>query len=175
MSLPMDIRLPPEFLKKLQPENENSPLCKPLSRMSRRASLVCDIRLHRSARLFLCSRSQTLIRLANASTQMLTFSFIFFALIVSLLIHSQKLVSLLRKITFVSFLPSVRHRLRKTGDICEAWEAGRSTLVPATPSHILNRCSNVMSAMLTRYAHLFQIHQFFWLIQMGFQQGSLKL
>uniref|UniRef100_A0A674NQK8 cyclin-dependent kinase n=1 Tax=Takifugu rubripes TaxID=31033 RepID=A0A674NQK8_TAKRU len=39
MSLPMDIRLPPEFLKKLQPENENSPLCKPLSRMSRRASL----------------------------------------------------------------------------------------------------------------------------------------
>uniref|UniRef100_A0A3B4FBA2 cyclin-dependent kinase n=1 Tax=Pundamilia nyererei TaxID=303518 RepID=A0A3B4FBA2_9CICH len=39
MSLPMDIRLPPEFLKKLQMENENSPLCKPLSRMSRRASL----------------------------------------------------------------------------------------------------------------------------------------
>ncbi|XP_056129973.1 cyclin-dependent kinase 18 isoform X2 [Lampris incognitus] len=39
MSLPMDIRLPPEFLKKLQLENENSPPCKPLSRMSRRASL----------------------------------------------------------------------------------------------------------------------------------------
>lgn len=95
MSLPMDIRLPPEFLKKLQPENENSPLCKPLSRMSRRASLVCDTRLHRSARLHLSSRSQTLIRLANASMQMLTFSFILFALTVSLLIHSQKLVSLL--------------------------------------------------------------------------------
>uniref|UniRef100_A0A8C4EHZ6 cyclin-dependent kinase n=1 Tax=Dicentrarchus labrax TaxID=13489 RepID=A0A8C4EHZ6_DICLA len=40
MSLPMDIRLPPEFLKKLQLESDNSPLCKPLSRMSRRASLV---------------------------------------------------------------------------------------------------------------------------------------
>uniref|UniRef100_A0A3Q2ZRJ7 cyclin-dependent kinase n=1 Tax=Kryptolebias marmoratus TaxID=37003 RepID=A0A3Q2ZRJ7_KRYMA len=39
MSLPMDIRLPPEFLKKLHQESENSPLCKPLSRMSRRASL----------------------------------------------------------------------------------------------------------------------------------------
>uniref|UniRef100_A0A8C8C4L0 Protein kinase domain-containing protein n=1 Tax=Oncorhynchus tshawytscha TaxID=74940 RepID=A0A8C8C4L0_ONCTS len=44
MSLPMDIRLPPEFLKKLQMEREmesenNSPPCKPLSRMSRRASL----------------------------------------------------------------------------------------------------------------------------------------
>ncbi|XP_026163712.1 cyclin-dependent kinase 18 isoform X2 [Mastacembelus armatus] len=39
MSLPMDIRLPPEFLKKLQLESENSPLCKPVSRMSRRASL----------------------------------------------------------------------------------------------------------------------------------------
>nr|CBN80613.1 Serine/threonine-protein kinase PCTAIRE-3 [Dicentrarchus labrax] len=39
MSLPMDIRLPPEFLKKLQLESDNSPLCKPLSRMSRRASL----------------------------------------------------------------------------------------------------------------------------------------
>uniref|UniRef100_A0A3B4ZJH5 cyclin-dependent kinase n=1 Tax=Stegastes partitus TaxID=144197 RepID=A0A3B4ZJH5_9TELE len=39
MSLPMDIRLPPEFLKKLQLESENSPLCKPHSRMSRRASL----------------------------------------------------------------------------------------------------------------------------------------
>ncbi|KAK7898998.1 hypothetical protein WMY93_019851 [Mugilogobius chulae] len=39
MSLPMDIRLPPEFLKKLQMESENSPLSKPLSRMSRRASL----------------------------------------------------------------------------------------------------------------------------------------
>ncbi|XP_065115260.1 cyclin-dependent kinase 18 [Paramisgurnus dabryanus] len=37
MSLPMDIRLPPEFLKKLQ--MESSPPCKPLSRMSRRASL----------------------------------------------------------------------------------------------------------------------------------------
>uniref|UniRef100_A0A8C1YHL8 cyclin-dependent kinase n=1 Tax=Cyprinus carpio TaxID=7962 RepID=A0A8C1YHL8_CYPCA len=37
MSLPMDIRLPPEFLKKLQ--MENPPPCKPLSRMSRRASL----------------------------------------------------------------------------------------------------------------------------------------
>ena len=40
MSLPMDIRLPPEFLQKLQLESENSPLCKPLSRTSRRASLV---------------------------------------------------------------------------------------------------------------------------------------
>ena len=40
MSLPMDIRLPPEFVKKLQLESENSPLCKPVSRMSRRASLV---------------------------------------------------------------------------------------------------------------------------------------
>uniref|UniRef100_A0A6Q2Z014 cyclin-dependent kinase n=1 Tax=Esox lucius TaxID=8010 RepID=A0A6Q2Z014_ESOLU len=44
MSLPMDIRLPPEFLKKLQMESEmesesNSSPCKPLSRMSRRASL----------------------------------------------------------------------------------------------------------------------------------------
>uniref|UniRef100_A0A7N6BJY8 cyclin-dependent kinase n=1 Tax=Anabas testudineus TaxID=64144 RepID=A0A7N6BJY8_ANATE len=39
MSLPMDIRLPPEFLKKLQLESENAPLCKPPSRMSRRASL----------------------------------------------------------------------------------------------------------------------------------------
>uniref|UniRef100_A0A4W5NW06 cyclin-dependent kinase n=1 Tax=Hucho hucho TaxID=62062 RepID=A0A4W5NW06_9TELE len=44
MSLPMDIRLPPEFLKKLQMEREmesenSSPPCKPLSRMSRRASL----------------------------------------------------------------------------------------------------------------------------------------
>uniref|UniRef100_A0A665WWZ1 Cyclin dependent kinase 18 n=1 Tax=Echeneis naucrates TaxID=173247 RepID=A0A665WWZ1_ECHNA len=39
MSLPMDIRLPPEFIKKLQLESEHSPLCKPLSRMSRRASL----------------------------------------------------------------------------------------------------------------------------------------
>ncbi|KAL0978441.1 hypothetical protein UPYG_G00170410 [Umbra pygmaea] len=40
MSLPMDIRLPPEFLKKLQMESESdSPPCKPLSRMSRRASL----------------------------------------------------------------------------------------------------------------------------------------
>ncbi|XP_077060127.1 cyclin-dependent kinase 18 isoform X1 [Siphateles boraxobius] len=37
MSLPMDIRLPPEFLKKLQ--MESTPPCKPLSRMSRRASL----------------------------------------------------------------------------------------------------------------------------------------
>ncbi|KAF5902765.1 cyclin-dependent kinase 18, partial [Clarias magur] len=37
MSLPMDIRLPPEFLKKLQLESPDS--CKPLSRMSRRASL----------------------------------------------------------------------------------------------------------------------------------------
>lgn len=43
MSLPMDIRLPPEFLKKLQLESENSPLCKPLSRMSRRASLVSTL------------------------------------------------------------------------------------------------------------------------------------
>uniref|UniRef100_A0A8D0AGT0 cyclin-dependent kinase n=1 Tax=Sander lucioperca TaxID=283035 RepID=A0A8D0AGT0_SANLU len=40
MSLPMDIRLPPEFLKKLQLESDNPPLCKPVSRMSRRASLV---------------------------------------------------------------------------------------------------------------------------------------
>uniref|UniRef100_A0AAV2M2W7 cyclin-dependent kinase n=1 Tax=Knipowitschia caucasica TaxID=637954 RepID=A0AAV2M2W7_KNICA len=40
MSLPMDIRLPPEFLKKLQLESETSPSeSKPLSRMSRRASL----------------------------------------------------------------------------------------------------------------------------------------
>uniref|UniRef100_A0A8D0ARJ1 cyclin-dependent kinase n=1 Tax=Sander lucioperca TaxID=283035 RepID=A0A8D0ARJ1_SANLU len=39
MSLPMDIRLPPEFLKKLQLESDNPPLCKPVSRMSRRASL----------------------------------------------------------------------------------------------------------------------------------------
>lgn len=46
MSLPMDIRLPPEFLKKLQLENENSPLCKPLSRMSRRASLVSAVYLN---------------------------------------------------------------------------------------------------------------------------------
>uniref|UniRef100_A0AAR2KJN2 cyclin-dependent kinase n=1 Tax=Pygocentrus nattereri TaxID=42514 RepID=A0AAR2KJN2_PYGNA len=37
MSLPMDIRLPPEFLKKLQMESPQP--CKPLSRMSRRASL----------------------------------------------------------------------------------------------------------------------------------------
>ncbi|XP_018614239.2 cyclin-dependent kinase 18 [Scleropages formosus] len=37
MSLPMDIRLPPELLKKLQ--TECSPPSKPLSRMSRRASL----------------------------------------------------------------------------------------------------------------------------------------
>uniref|UniRef100_A0A9J8BP16 Cyclin dependent kinase 18 n=1 Tax=Cyprinus carpio carpio TaxID=630221 RepID=A0A9J8BP16_CYPCA len=37
MSLPMDVRLPPEFLKKLQ--MESPPPCKPLSRMSRRASL----------------------------------------------------------------------------------------------------------------------------------------
>ncbi|KAI5622967.1 cyclin-dependent kinase 18 [Silurus asotus] len=37
MALPMDIRLPPEFLKKLQLESPES--CKPLSRMSRRASL----------------------------------------------------------------------------------------------------------------------------------------
>lgn len=40
MSLPMDIRLPPEFLKKLQ--MESPPPCKPLSRMSRRASLVSE-------------------------------------------------------------------------------------------------------------------------------------
>ncbi|KAG1955314.1 cyclin-dependent kinase 18-like [Pimephales promelas] len=40
MSLPMDIRLPPEFLKKLQ--MESTPPCKPLSRMSRRASLVSN-------------------------------------------------------------------------------------------------------------------------------------
>uniref|UniRef100_A0A8C6WV55 cyclin-dependent kinase n=1 Tax=Neogobius melanostomus TaxID=47308 RepID=A0A8C6WV55_9GOBI len=40
MSLPMDIRLPPEFVKKLEMESENSsPDSKPLSRMSRRASL----------------------------------------------------------------------------------------------------------------------------------------
>ncbi|XP_062842273.1 cyclin-dependent kinase 18 [Trichomycterus rosablanca] len=36
-SMPMDIRLPPEFLKKLQMESPEP--CKPLSRMSRRASL----------------------------------------------------------------------------------------------------------------------------------------
>ena len=38
LSLPMDIRLPPEFLQKLQMESLELP--KPLSRMSRRASLV---------------------------------------------------------------------------------------------------------------------------------------
>ncbi|NWV04610.1 CDK18 kinase, partial [Ptilonorhynchus violaceus] len=37
LSLPMDIRLPPEFLQKLQTESPEFP--KPLSRMSRRASL----------------------------------------------------------------------------------------------------------------------------------------
>ncbi|NXD04530.1 CDK18 kinase, partial [Certhia familiaris] len=37
LSLPMDIRLPPEFLQKLQMESPELP--KPLSRMSRRASL----------------------------------------------------------------------------------------------------------------------------------------
>ncbi|KFZ54806.1 Cyclin-dependent kinase 18, partial [Antrostomus carolinensis] len=37
LSLPMDIRLPPEFLQKLQMESPEFP--KPLSRMSRRASL----------------------------------------------------------------------------------------------------------------------------------------
>uniref|UniRef100_U3F8Q9 cyclin-dependent kinase n=3 Tax=Micrurus TaxID=8634 RepID=U3F8Q9_MICFL len=37
LSLPMDIRLPPEFLQKL--EMENPEISKPLSRMSRRASL----------------------------------------------------------------------------------------------------------------------------------------
>uniref|UniRef100_A0AAY5EN22 cyclin-dependent kinase n=1 Tax=Electrophorus electricus TaxID=8005 RepID=A0AAY5EN22_ELEEL len=37
MSLPMDIRLPPEILKKLQMQSPEP--CKPLSRMSRRASL----------------------------------------------------------------------------------------------------------------------------------------
>ncbi|NXK69114.1 CKD18 kinase, partial [Sylvietta virens] len=37
LSLPMDIRLPPEFLQKLQMESPECP--KPLSRMSRRASL----------------------------------------------------------------------------------------------------------------------------------------
>ncbi|XP_028302559.1 cyclin-dependent kinase 18 [Gouania willdenowi] len=39
MSLPMDIHLPSEFLKKLQQESENLPLCQPPSRISRRASL----------------------------------------------------------------------------------------------------------------------------------------
>ena len=39
MSLPMDIRLPPEFLKNLQVESPE-PCKPPLSRMSRRASLV---------------------------------------------------------------------------------------------------------------------------------------
>lgn len=38
LSLPMDIRLPQEFLQKLQLESPDLP--KPLSRMSRRASLV---------------------------------------------------------------------------------------------------------------------------------------
>lgn len=38
LSLPMDIHLPPEFLQKL--EMENPEISKPLSRMSRRASLV---------------------------------------------------------------------------------------------------------------------------------------
>lgn len=38
LSLPMDIRLPQEFLQKLQLENPGLP--KPLTRMSRRASLV---------------------------------------------------------------------------------------------------------------------------------------
>ncbi|XP_027550842.1 cyclin-dependent kinase 18 [Neopelma chrysocephalum] len=40
LSLPMDIRLPPEFLQKLQMESPEFP--KPLSRMSRRASLTED-------------------------------------------------------------------------------------------------------------------------------------
>lgn len=56
MSLPMDIRLPPEFLKKLQMENENSPLCKPLSRMSRRASLVSDVSVFA---MFVCLFNRT--------------------------------------------------------------------------------------------------------------------
>lgn len=38
LSLPVDIRLPQEFLQKLQLENPGLP--KPLTRMSRRASLV---------------------------------------------------------------------------------------------------------------------------------------
>lgn len=42
LSLPMDIRLPPEFLQKLQMESPEFP--KPLSRMSRRASLVSGTR-----------------------------------------------------------------------------------------------------------------------------------
>uniref|UniRef100_A0A8C4EHL2 cyclin-dependent kinase n=1 Tax=Dicentrarchus labrax TaxID=13489 RepID=A0A8C4EHL2_DICLA len=52
MSLPMDIRLPPEFLKKLQLESDNSPLCKPLSRMSRRASLVSALQYGTYATVF---------------------------------------------------------------------------------------------------------------------------
>ncbi|XP_061584168.1 cyclin-dependent kinase 18 isoform X3 [Cololabis saira] len=39
VSKPMDIHLPPEFVTKLQLESENVSLCKPLSRMTRRASL----------------------------------------------------------------------------------------------------------------------------------------
>lgn len=43
LSLPMDIRLPQEFLQKLQLENPGLP--KPLTRMSRRASLVSPRRV----------------------------------------------------------------------------------------------------------------------------------
>lgn len=43
LSLPMDIRLPQEFLQKLQLESPDLP--KPLSRMSRRASLVSPKRV----------------------------------------------------------------------------------------------------------------------------------
>lgn len=50
LSLPMDIRLPPEFLQKLQMESPEFP--KPLSRMSRRASLVS----HSTASCFVHTR-----------------------------------------------------------------------------------------------------------------------
>ncbi|CAG5976967.1 unnamed protein product [Menidia menidia] len=60
MSLPMDIRLPPEFLKKLQMESENSPVSKPLSRMSRRASLIFMFQLLRG--LSYCHKRKILHR-----------------------------------------------------------------------------------------------------------------
>ena len=49
MSLSMDLRLPSELLQKLQLESQTSPpptpACKPLSRVSRRASLVGPVTL----------------------------------------------------------------------------------------------------------------------------------
>uniref|UniRef100_A0AAZ3Q5Q6 Protein kinase domain-containing protein n=1 Tax=Oncorhynchus tshawytscha TaxID=74940 RepID=A0AAZ3Q5Q6_ONCTS len=67
MSLPMDIRLPPEFLKKLQMEREmesenNSPPCKPLSRMSRRASLVMSHTSRGTSNHFLCLSAVSLLK-----------------------------------------------------------------------------------------------------------------